>query len=171
MKYILILLLLTSVGFSNELELNSFEANFSQVVTNDKGNTLEYKGTIKASKPQNMLWSYTSPAKKDIFINSNEVVIIEYDIEQVQRKKLDNKFNFFKILKNAKKDINGVYSAVFKEVKYTIRLKGEKISSIEYSDELDNRTTISFTNQIQNKKINPKVFIPLIPEDFDIIQG
>ena len=84
--------------------MNSYEADFRQVVTNDKGNILEYSGHIKIMKPQYALWEYLQPSTKLIYINKNMATIIEPDLEQVIVKKLHNSIDFFKILKNAKKN-------------------------------------------------------------------
>ena len=170
MKYILLLLLTVTLSFSNELELESFQATFIQTLTNDKGNTLEYRGTMSATEPQNMLWRYTFPAKKDIVIKDSRVTVIEYDLEQVQIRNIHRNFDFFKILKSAKKIKNDIYIANFNEIKYTLRIDAEKISSISYIDALDNSIVITFTQQKQNKKIDFSLFSPVIPLDFDIIR-
>ena len=170
MKYILLLLLTATFAYSNEINLDSFKANFIQTLTNDKGNTLEYKGTMSATRPQSMLWSYTFPAKKEIIIKDRRVTIIEYDIEQVLIRNIHGDFDFFKIIKSAKKIKPNVYIASFNEIKYTIQLNGKKISSISYLDELENSIVITFTNQVQNKKLDPSIFTAIIPLDFDIIR-
>jgi outer membrane lipoprotein carrier protein len=170
LKYILLLLLASTFLYSNELNLDSFKAKFIQTVTNDKGHTLEYKGSIVASKPQYMLWSYTFPAKKDIVINNYRVTVIEYDIEQVQIRNIHGDFDFFKILKKAKKIKPNVYEANFNEIKYLLKLDDGKISSISYLDELENSILITFSEQEENVKIDKSIFTPNIPLDFDIIR-
>lgn len=170
MRYILLLLLTATITYANEIQLDSFKADFVQTLTNDKGNTLEYRGSMSATKPQSMLWSYTFPAKKEIIIKDRRVTIIEYDIEQVIIRNIHGDFDFFKIIKSAKKIKKGVYVASFNEVKYTIQLNGEKISSISYLDELENSIVIAFANQEQNQKIDLSVFTAIIPLDFDIIR-
>ena len=171
MKSILLLLLTTTIIYANELEINSFKASFIQTVTNDKGNSLKYKGRVVASKPQNMLWSYTFPAKKEIIINNYKVTVIEHDIEQVQIRNIQGDFDFFKILKNAKKIKENVYIAKFNEIQYTIKLNLHQISSISYLDALENHILIVFTEQKQNIMIDKTIFSPKIPTDFDVIRG
>jgi len=170
LKYILLLLLTTTFIYANEIELDSFKANFTQTVTNDKGNELKYKGTIIASKPQNMLWSYSFPAKKDIIIHNHRVTVIEYDIEQVQIRNIHGDFDFFKILKKSKKIAPNTYVAHFNDIEYTLKFRSDEIYSISYLDELENKILITFTKQELNNKIDKNIFIPIIPTDFDIIR-
>jgi len=162
---------LVSLVFGDILNIDSFQANFQQSITNDKGNRLEYKGYIKAAKPQYALWSYTTPVTKDIFINSQQVIIIEPEIEQVVIKKINSNFDFFALIKNAVQVDNNIYKATFQEVTYSITIKASKIESISYKNELENRVVIKFSNQIQNKNIDTNVFTPNIPTDYDIIRG
>jgi len=170
LKYILLLLLTTSLLYSNEINLDSFKAKFIQTVTNDKGNKLVYKGTIAATTPQYMLWNYTYPAKKEIIVNNHRITVIEYDIEQVQIRNIHGEFDFFKILKAAKKVKENVYNAKFNEINYLLTLNSGKISSISYLDELENSILITFSDQKQNIKIDLSIFTPIIPLDFDIIR-
>jgi outer membrane lipoprotein carrier protein len=170
LKYILLLLLTSHFLNADLINLNSFKADFIQTVKAEKGNELEYKGSLVASKPQNMLWNYRFPAKKDIIIKDFQVTIIEYDIEQVLIKHINSNFNFFKILKHAKQVDKNTYIALFNDIKYTLKLTDAKISSISYLDELDNKILITFTKQEENKEIDPRIFTPIIPLDFDIIR-
>ncbi len=64
MKYLLPLLLSFSISYASFDNINSFQANFKQTITNEKDKSLVYTGKIVASKPQNALWSYTDPIKK-----------------------------------------------------------------------------------------------------------
>ena len=171
MRYIILLPLLISLAFGDILSIDSFQADFTQSITNDKGNRLEYKGHVKAAKPQYALWSYTQPVTKEIFINSQQAIIIEPEIEQVLIKKINSNFDFFALIKNAVEVDKDIYKATFQEVIYSIRIKASKIESISYKNELENRVVIIFSNQIQNKNIDTKVFTPNIPTGYDIIRG
>jgi len=151
--------------------MNSYEADFRQVVTNDKGNTLEYSGHIKAMKPQYALWEYLKPSSKLIYINKNMATIIEPDLEQVIVKKLHNSIDFFKIIKNARKIDKNKYVAEFQSVHYTINIIDSDLKSIEYKDQLDNAILINFTKQVVNKAMSIKEFEPFIPSEYDLING
>ncbi|MEA1982611.1 MAG: LolA-like outer membrane lipoprotein chaperone [Campylobacterota bacterium] len=170
MKYFILLSLLTTLAFSNIENINSFEADFKQDITNDKGNVLSYEGHIQATKPQFALWDYTNPVNKMIYISEYKVTIIEPEIEQAIVKVISNDFDFFSMIKHAKKIKKDEYSAKFKESLYNIKLSESKIESISYIDEFENRVKILFTNQKQNEKIKQSVFTPIIPQEYDIIR-
>lgn len=151
--------------------MKTFEADFTQDVTNDKGNVLSYKGHVIASKPQYALWKYNAPNNKQIYINSNKATIVEPEIEQAIIKEINGDFDFFKIIKNAQKIQENTYIAKFQNISYTIVLENSNISSISYRNELDNKITIKFSNQKKNATIDMSVFNAKIPSDYDIIRG
>ena len=170
MKYIFLLTTMISLGFSNIFEIDSFNADFEQIITNDAKNELKYSGHVSAIKPNSALWLYTKPTKKQIYISDNKATIVEPDIEQVIIKHLNNSFNFFNMLKSAKKISDDVYLAKFQNIEYKIKIHKKSIESISYQDELENSVVITFINQTQNTKIDAKIFTPIIPADFDVIE-
>ena len=171
MKYIILLTFLVSLTLGDIISINSFEADFTQSIKNEKGESLEYKGHVKALKPQFALWSYLSPVKKEIYINSQQATIVEPEIEQVLIKKITGDFDFFRLIKNAKKVNKNLYTATFQEVIYSITIKNSKIMSITYKNELENSVEIIFTKQVQNGKLAKEIFTPNIPMEYDIIRG
>ena len=74
------------------------------------------------------------------------------------------------MLKNAKKVNDNLYKATYEKLKINIHVKANKIDSITYLDELENKVSIQFTNQVENKNIEDKVFKARIPADFDIVR-
>ena len=166
--FFLLPLFLSHLHASLEM-LESFEAEFTQSVTDEKNKTLLYKGYVSASKPQHAKWHYNDPVLKDIYVNKNKVVIIEPEIEQVIIKRLDSDLDFFQIMQHAKQTASGKYEAVFKNTLYTIEISEEKLTSISYKDEFENDIKISFSKQKQNAKIDLTLFEPSIPLDFDVI--
>ena len=171
MKYIYFLSLLSTLTFADIFTMNSFEANFTQTIINEKKNVLEYSGHILAMKPQYAFWSYTKPSTKLIYINKNRVTIIEPELEQVIIKNIHKNIDFFKIIKNAKKINKDTYTTTFQSTKYTIKIEKSQLKSIHYQDQLDNKIVIEFTNLTINKTITPEVFTPSIPVEYDLIQG
>jgi len=170
MKYILSLLLSSTLSFASFDELHSFDADFTQSVTDDKNKSLVYSGHISASKPQNALWSYFKPVNKNVYINKFNVVIVEPEIEQVIIKKIDSNFDFFNMLQNTKKIQKNLYETNYKESKFIITTKNDLIESISYIDEFENSVKIVFKNQKQNKEIDLELFNPKYPVEFDIIR-
>ena len=171
MKYIFIITLLVTSLFSELSKLNSFSANFTQTITDEVGKTLSYKGSIKAIKPQFASWKYIFPVEKNVYIDANNIVIVEPELEQVIIKKLDDKFDFFSMIKDAKKIDNDFYVAQYRDTKFNIKITNSILQSISYIDEFGNRIEIIFTNQLQNSNINMKELRPSYPLNYDIIRG
>jgi outer membrane lipoprotein carrier protein len=169
MKKLLLSVVLTVSSYANIDNIKYFEADFTQKIKDDKNKVIQYNGHIKAAKPQYALWQYQTPVNKDVYILPNKVVIIEPDLEQVIVKKLNTNLDFFSLIKNAKKIDNNNYIASYKEKKYHIKFDKSIIKSISYKDEFDNNVEIEFKNEVQNKEIKKKAFLPNIPKDYDLI--
>ncbi|MBZ7929339.1 LolA-like outer membrane lipoprotein chaperone [Campylobacter molothri] len=169
MKKIFIFFLITMVKiWAIELDFNTYSSNFTQLVKS-KNSTLCYSGYFIISKDK-AFWEYTTPNKKEIYIDKNRVVIIEHDLEQAIFSKLENIPNLKQIFKNAKPISENKLLAKYEKVNYTIILDQDKIQSISYKDEFENDVTITLSNQIKNPKINPKIFEFKIPKNYDIVQ-
>ena len=171
MKFIFLSYLLAISLFANFLDINSFSANFKQTVTDEENKMLVYTGTLQAKKPQFALWLYKTPIKKSIYIEENRVLVIEPDLEQVIVKNIPADFDFFHIIRTAKKISPKVYIATINAKEYTINLLNNVISSIVYSDDFGNNVQILFSKQSQNGEIKETIFKPIIPSGYDIIQG
>ncbi len=170
MKYTFIIMIFFTLSQASFDSINSFESDFIQTVTDEKNKTLTYKGHLIAQKPQNAMWSYTIPVIKDVYISSHNVTIVEPAIEQVIIRKIESNFDFFNMIRNAKKIKENVYVALYKESEFTITKNGKLLESIAYSDEFDNKVKILFENQQQNKIIDEELFIPRFSSDYDIIR-
>jgi outer membrane lipoprotein carrier protein len=171
LKYIFIITLLFTSLFSGISKLNSFSANFLQTITDETGKTLSYRGSIKAVKPQFATWKYEFPVEKHVFINAEKIVIVEPELEQVIIKNIDDKFDFFSMIKDAKKVDNNFYIAHYKDTKFNIKIINSIIQSITYTDEFGNKIEIIFTNQLQNAKIEKQELTPSYPLNYDIVRG
>lgn len=169
MKLLLITALLSLYLNASILDLTTFEADFTQSITDDKNKVLIYKGHVIASQPQNATWKYKTPIEKDVYINRYEATIVEPEIEQVVIRRMHNEFDFFKMIKKAKKTSKDNYVTTYNNTKYTITLNKGFVKSISFLDQFENNVKIEFSNQIQNHKIDKKHFIPKYPVDFDII--
>lgn len=170
MKHLFILLLLFTSGFASLDDINSFEADFIQTVSDENNRILSYSGSILAAKPQNVKWNYVNPVKKNVYIDTHSVTIVEPEIEQVIIKEIDSNFNFFNMIHNAEKVKENTFVTTFKESKFTITTKNNFIKSISYVDEFENKVMIVFENQKQNENVDTKLFIPKFPSNFDIIK-
>ena len=170
MKQFLIALFITAELFASIDSIVSFDADFTQSITDDKNKTINYTGHILATKPQNARWSYFKPVKKEVYINDYDVTIVEPEIEQVIIRKIESNFDFFKMIANAKETSKSNYSAQYGDTLFNIKKNSELIESISYLDEFENRVIITFKNQKQNQVINKILFMPAYPLDFDIIR-
>lgn len=170
MRYIFLPFVLFSLSFASIEQINSFKADFVQSVTDDKNKVLYYNGNVIALKPQNALWKYSKPVLKDVYMSPQTVVIIEPEIEQVIIRRVESNFDFFNMISHAKKVGENRYETSFQNTKFDIKTKNELIESITYRDEFENKIEIVFKNQMQNEAVEKDIFVPKIPEGYDIIQ-
>ena len=170
MKLLLATLLSASLSYASIDTIKSFTADFTQSVTDDKNATLEYSGNLAAQKPQNAVWNYTLPIQKNVYIDRFKVTIVEPEIEQVIVRKIETKFDFFKMIKNAKKINDNSYEAHYKEATFIIQIENNLIKTISYKDNFENSVKIIFTNQKQNIEIDNQVFVAKYPLEFDVIR-
>ncbi|PIF04843.1 MAG: cell envelope biogenesis protein LolA [Arcobacter sp.] len=170
-KNILIFLLLLNTLYASEFDkITTFEATFTQTITNSSGNIVIYKGTLHIKKPNKIKWQYKTPIEKFVYIKRYTVTIIEPELEQAIITKLDKEINIFKLLKNAKKIAGNTYLSNFNNINYTLVFKNNKLHKIIYKDEIENDIVLLFTNVLQNHKIDEKIFKFFIPLEFDIIK-
>jgi len=170
MKQIFYLLIISSLLSSSVLNMDSFEADFNQIIIDEKGKKLSYSGYVVALKPQYALWSYKKPVIKNVYMTPNSVTVVEPDIEQAVIRKISSDLDFFKMIQKAKKITNNKYIATLNASQYTILLDNSLIQSISYMDEFENKVTIFFTHQTKNKEISKDVFTINIPFEYDIIR-
>lgn len=172
MKKLIFLTIATVSSYANISNISYFEANFTQKILDDNNKTIVYKGHVVAAKPQFAFWRYQTPINKKVYISPSEITVIEPDLEQAIIKHISEHFNFFALIKNAKKVDEKSYITHFNNRKYMIKLNNkEEITSISYVDEFDNHVKIVFEDQIENKKYKKEVFMPVIPRDYDIIRN
>jgi len=174
MKHLFTFLCLGSLAFASFDNIKSFQADFTQTLTDEKGKILKYSGDLIASKNQNALWHYKKPVEKSIYINRYKITIVEPELEQVIIKRVEapKNFNFLKLLKNAKKIDSHKYLTIYAEKNIYINVdKQDNIKSIQYKDEFDNGVEIVFSNQKYNTQFDKSIFIPTFPLEYDIIQN
>lgn len=163
-------LLTSSITYADFTTMLNFQADFTQIIQDDHNKTITYKGDVIATQPAYALWKYKSPVTKSVYVLRNKVVMVEPELEQAIIKTMQSSFDFFTLLKSAKKVSKNHYEAIFENVKYTILTKGNIVKTIQYEDEFENKITIEFTHQQVNQRIDLNVFNPYIPQGFDIIR-
>ncbi|MBE0498897.1 MAG: outer membrane lipoprotein chaperone LolA [Campylobacterales bacterium] len=170
MKYILVLSLLMSSLFAFGENIQNFEADFVQTITDEENKTLTYAGTMHAKRPNSVLWLYTDPINKKIYVNSKFAVIVEPELEQAIVKKLEGEIDFFGILASAQIVDKNHYKAIYKNISFTLKERDGVIEALSYTDPLENKVQIRFSKQKQNRPMEQSLFTPKIPKEFDIIQ-
>jgi len=170
MKYIIVLALFITTLFAFGEKIQSFEADFTQVITDEENKTLTYKGKLYSKRPSLVMWHYTAPINKKIYVQDSRVIILEPELEQAIIKRLEREIDFFEILSSAKKSDDTHYKTSYKGIDFTLKETKGMIESLVYVDQLENSVKIIFSQQKQNHPIDMSVFEPKIPLDFDVIQ-
>ena len=170
------LLILAIITFSKLFAVDSlqgiktFQADFTQTITKESTQTISYEGKVFIKNNNRVLWKYTTPIEKNVFLLNDIVVIDEPELEQVIYTKLQEQLNILNILKDSKKISENIYESFIYNRKYKIIVDNNIIKKVSYKDELDNIIVIQFTNIIQNENI-PEDFFRFIPPDYyDIIK-
>ncbi|RXJ87033.1 LolA-like outer membrane lipoprotein chaperone [Arcobacter sp. CECT 8985] len=170
---IIIFLGIFFISFANAnifKNINSFQADFVQLIKNSSNKNIEYKGQVFIKNDGKVLWRYKSPIIKNVYINKNFAIVDEPELEQAIFTSLDKKIDIVKLLNSAKKVGQNKYSAKLYNVDYEIVVKDKKISEILYKDELENKITIKFSNIKQNISLDDKIFKFTAPNYYDIIR-
>jgi outer membrane lipoprotein carrier protein len=141
-------------------QIETYEANFIQSITNPSNKVIKYYGTVALKQPNKMLWSYTQPIKKYVYMNNQNIIIDEPELEQAIYTKLENEINLLEFLNEPD----------LVDDKYKLEFNGEKLISIFYTDQMDNKIMIKLSNIKINNKIPDQLFQFFAPLDYDIIR-
>jgi outer membrane lipoprotein carrier protein len=155
--------------FAGVFDFETISSEFKQTITNEENSKIIYKGNFYATNKAKALWVYTSPIDKKIYFSQKKVTIIEPELEQAIITNLQNTPNLTDILKSAKKTKENKYETIYDGVKYIIVVKNKNIDTISYMDKLENNVKIELFNQSTNTFLDNSLFIPNIPNNFDII--
>jgi len=170
MSYLLIFTLLTLSLQATMKDLKSYQASFKQTIIDQDNVKIVYTGTFKALKPRHAVWHYQTPVEKSVYINNQQVVIVEPELEQAIYKYSKNNFTLFNILDDAKRVDKSTYEKRINDRLYKLKVDKNKILSLEYLDNFENKVFITFSKQKPNITLLSKVFHPIISEDYDIIK-
>jgi len=173
LKKIILFILTTLLLSGGELSIpQSFTADFVQSVTNTKGKRIDYKGRVfygdKRAK-----WIYSSPTQKEICRNGSNIIIVDHDLEQVNFLKIGKQWSLATILSGAKPYKKNIYTTVYDGKVYTVRKQksNNKIDSVAYFDDLDNKVQILFKRvRYKSGQISKKNVYYKIPRGYDIIE-
>ncbi|MCF6245332.1 MAG: LolA-like outer membrane lipoprotein chaperone [Sulfurovum sp.] len=172
MRHLLLILILSYTAHALSLP-EKFTADFTQQITNPKKKVITYQGKVYFSNKTFFKWDYTSPTKKQVCSNGRELTVVDHDLEQVSQYDIDKGFNFSKVLKNAKLHKKNIYVAKYENKSYTIQVDAQqRLQSIAYFDDLDNKVQIIFKKVKYAKgNLSKKIMTCKIPKAYDIIRG
>jgi len=152
-------------------KIETLSANFVQKIVNSGQSSIVYSGKMYAKKKRNQtLWIYKKPIEKYIYYRDGSIVVIEPELEQATFAKLDKVPNILSLIRKAKKVSKNRFRTKFNGTTYDIDIRGDKILKVKYLDEMQNRVTISFIDELVNHKISDKKFIYQIPAGYDILE-
>jgi len=172
MKMILFLMFHTFV-FAQIILPESFQSDFKQMVTNPKGKVLHYEGKVYFSSMQYFKWVYLKPTQKEVCTDGKELLVVDHDLEQVSAYYISKGLDISKVLQKATLYRKNIYLANYDERQYTIQLDDKnRLQSIAYYDELDNKVQIIFIDMKYTKTALPKKKMQCnYPKAYDIIRG
>ncbi|WP_373029421.1 LolA-like outer membrane lipoprotein chaperone [Sulfurovum sp.] len=171
---LLSLLLLAFSALSANVELpENFQADFTQKITNTKEKVITYRGKVRFSNERLFKWSYKEPTQKEVCSNGLELLVVDHDLEQVSVYRISNGIDIAKILKKAKLYSENIYVAEYENKQYTIQVDTkQKLHSIAYYDDLDNKVQIVFKHMKYGKGNLPTQSMKCnYPKNYDMIQG
>lgn len=151
-------------------DIQTYKANFKQIITNQSNKDIVYNGEIFLKNPNLILWVYNEPIIKYVYINNKTVSIIEPELEQAIITNLSQEIDIFKLLKESKQISKNLYENSVNNINYSIEFQDNILKKISYKDEIDNNINITFNDIKQNIDINNSKFKYNIPYDFDIIR-
>lgn len=173
MHQLRLFLLVSSLAFSSIDLPDNFKADFTQMITNTKNKVIHYSGEVRFTEGKLFKWSYKVPTQKEVCTDGMELLVVDHDLEQVSAYYIAKGLDVSKILKEAKHHSENIYVADFESKKYTIQLdKQQRLQSIAYFDDLDNKVQIVFKHIKYGKGNFSKASMQCdYPASYDVIRG
>lgn len=173
MKLLLLLPLAFSLLWADIQLPDNFQADFIQKITNTKDKVITYSGKVRFSNERMFKWSYSEPTQKEVCTDGYEVLVVDHDLEQVSAYRINKGFDIAKILEKAVLHSENIYVAEYENKQYTIQVdKRQKLHSIAYFDDLDNKVQILFSHMKYGKGDLPAQSMQCdYPGNYDMIRG
>ncbi|WP_104697391.1 MULTISPECIES: LolA-like outer membrane lipoprotein chaperone [unclassified Helicobacter] len=159
--------LLLLLGWGENIK--SIKADFIQT-TYQNDEKIIYSGKLFAINPNLAKWVYTSPIKKEIYLNGNNVIIFEPLLEQATISHIAQQVDFFSIVTSAKVGEDGNYHTRIGNTDYTLILRNNLPYQILYKDDFQNSIEISLEQVKINISLDKKIFDFTPNEHIDIIR-
>ena len=170
--------------------LESFQADFHQVLTDRSGQTVEEStGTLAIRRPNRFRWEYREPNEQTIVADGTRVWLYDRDLEQVTVRKLDDTLSATPaMLLSGAGGVENSFSVVdtiedkgvvwvrldpknadtdFKWVR--LGFGGDALRFMQLADKLGQTTTLAFSNFERNPKLDAARFTFTVPPGADVI--
>ena len=173
MKLLALLSLAFSLLSANIALPENFQADFIQKITNTKEKVITYSGKVRFSNERLFKWSYKEPTQKEVCTDGFELLVVDHDLEQVSAYMITKGIDIAKILQKAILHSENIYVAEYENKKYTIQVdKKQRLHSIAYYDDLDNKVQIVFKHMKYGKGNLPTQSMKCnYPRNYDMIRG
>ena len=169
-KFFSLFLLFTIILYADITDFKTLQASFIQRIVNDQNQSIVYKGTLYIKQPNLILWHYTSPIEKSIYINRFNVTVYEPELYQAiifdQKKELDP----IQIFKESKKISEKKRLSEYNDREITIIHDKDKVEKISFKDKVDNSVSIEFIEYKKNITLDDDLFVFKPGEGTDIIR-
>lgn len=173
------------------LDVKTFKADFSQVVTDENGDVLEQsEGVFILGRPGKFSWVYAKPLPQKIISNGKTVWLYDEDLEQVTLRNYQTALNgspaellagtmsiidFYDVIRTNVSNTLVNYQLIPKEIdsqfnRIEINFENGDLSTLSLKDSFLRETTLKFFNRNINPTIDSKLFEFVIPEGVDVIQ-
>lgn len=173
--------------------ISSLEADFTQIVMDGKGSTLqELSGTMKVKRPKMFSWMTQPPYPQTVISNGEIIWIYDEDLEQVTVQKLDDRTgntpalllsgdpaqlaSSFDVSQKAINEQGRVRFALKPKSDealfdvLTVVFDNQQLVSMDLTDSLGQKTAIDFKNVKTNTPIPDTQFEFEIPQGVDVIK-
>lgn len=172
--------------------LQSFEANFSQRLTDKSGRILdESSGRLAIQRPNRFRWDYQAPAEQVIVADGKRIWLYDPELEQVTVRRLDDTLSAtpamllsgdgklqdnFKVVRSKRE--NNVDWVTLEPVRpdtdfksVTLGFVGAELRHMQLADKLNQTTSLEFADMQSNKPLDPQRFTFTPPPGTDVIGG
>jgi outer membrane lipoprotein carrier protein len=173
-------------------EVVSFQANFSQVLYDERGDLVEESsGRVYLRRPGQFKWDYAPPSGQLILSDGEEIVIYDAELEQVTIRSFESALaqvptlvlvqdganleaHFEVIDMEAEGGLDWVAvrprdeDAGYEELR--IGFRGSRLAGIQLLDGLGQTTRLGFTDSEENAELDADTFRFVPPEGVDVLR-
>lgn len=166
-----IIITITLSIYAVSFNYTTFQAKFTQNITNEQGKILRYSGELFIQKsPIQGLWTYQKPVPKSVYIFDKETIIYEPKLAQATYITQQDTLNINHILSSLQPLQNNRYKTTYNKTDIYVDFENNKPSKITYKDSFDNTITLLFYEVKINEIINPQIFRFSPPANTDFIR-